>query len=33
VKRTCPAKTRIKTDKIEKKNQEDSSMDLAPRLM
>ena len=33
VKRTCPAKTRIKTDLTEKKIQEDSSMDLPSRMI
>ena len=33
VKRTCPAKTRIKTDIIEKKFQENSSMDLASTMI
>ena len=33
MKRTCPAKTRIKTDTTEKKDQEDSSMDLASRMI
>ena len=33
VKRTCPAKSRIKTDTIEFFFQEDSSMDLAFRLI
>ena len=33
VKRTCPAKTRIKTDTIEFFFQEDSSMDLTSRMI
>ena len=33
MKRTCAAKTKIKTDILEKKFQENSSMDLASRMI